>query len=364
MQGDSDPSAARDVLEAALAVADACGDEAGAGHTINVQAVSYWQHGNLDVAEALFLGARERAQRVGDVKLVAMTSQNLGVLANIRGDLGEARQYYETGLAHYRALGLASDVCIALNNLGMLYTDLQQYDAAERAYEEGAQISHVLGDLGARTLIEVNRAEMWVARADYERARESCDHAMELTDRTGEMGARGEAHKLYGIIERELGNHDAADDHFNKAVAIADQRNNLLLSAETAREHAELCRAQGRNKETLQYLNRAHKLFGQLRAQRDLADITRRTGRLEDDFLAVARRWGESIESKDCYTQGHCVRVADLAASIAAHVGLDADSLFWFRIGALLHDVGKLVIPSEVLNKAGKLSAEEWDLMR
>jgi putative nucleotidyltransferase with HDIG domain len=39
-------------------------------------------------------------------------------------------------------------------------------------------------------------------------------------------------------------------------------------------------------------------------------------------------------------------------------------ALFWFRIGALLHDVGKIVIPAEVLNKPGKLTDEEWALMR
>jgi putative nucleotidyltransferase with HDIG domain len=42
----------------------------------------------------------------------------------------------------------------------------------------------------------------------------------------------------------------------------------------------------------------------------------------------------------------------------------DARALFWFRIGALLHDVGKLVVPAEVLNKPGKLNADEWALMR
>jgi putative nucleotidyltransferase with HDIG domain len=56
--------------------------------------------------------------------------------------------------------------------------------------------------------------------------------------------------------------------------------------------------------------------------------------------------------------------VADLSCLIAAEAGLDEQSLFWFRIGALLHDVGKLMIPAEVLNKPGKLSDEEWALMR
>ena len=38
--------------------------------------------------------------------------------------------------------------------------------------------------------------------------------------------------------------------------------------------------------------------------------------------------------------------------------------MFWFRVGALLHDVGKIDIPAEILNKPGRLSAEEWALMR
>ena len=86
--------------------------------------------------------------------------------------------------------------------------------------------------------------------------------------------------------------------------------------------------------------------------------------RLEGDFLDVVRKWGESIESKDVHTQGHCERVADLAGALAAKAGLDETSLFWFRIGALLHDVGKLIVPAEVLNKPGKLTDEEWALIR
>jgi diguanylate cyclase (GGDEF)-like protein/putative nucleotidyltransferase with HDIG domain len=58
------------------------------------------------------------------------------------------------------------------------------------------------------------------------------------------------------------------------------------------------------------------------------------------------------------------VRVADLACAIAARCGFEGQTLFWFRIGALLHDVGKLVVPSEILNKAGKLDPAEWELMR
>jgi diguanylate cyclase (GGDEF)-like protein/putative nucleotidyltransferase with HDIG domain len=120
----------------------------------------------------------------------------------------------------------------------------------------------------------------------------------------------------------------------------------------------------GRNRDVLQQLNRARALFTQLRARPELADVGEKVGNLEQEFVHVARRWGESIEAKDRYTQGHCQRVADLACTIAEHSGMGGEDLFWFRIGALLHDVGKIVIPPEVLNKPGKLDDGEWALMK
>src|SRR5437763_15998259 len=105
---------------------------------------------------------------------------------------------------------------------------------------------------------------------------------------------------------------------------------------------AELYRLQGRNRDTLQSLNRAHRLFTQLHARPDLADIDRQTTRLESDFLDVVRRWGESIESKDHYTQGHCERVAELACALPWAAGLDQTSRFGLRIGARSQAVGEL----------------------
>jgi putative nucleotidyltransferase with HDIG domain len=78
----------------------------------------------------------------------------------------------------------------------------------------------------------------------------------------------------------------------------------------------------------------------------------------------MAKQWGDSIESKDRYTQGHCERVAFFACVLADSAGFNSRSLFWFRIGALLHDIGKIIVPTEVLNKPGKLTDEEWAIMK
>ncbi|HEY2375368.1 MAG TPA: tetratricopeptide repeat protein [Gemmatimonadaceae bacterium] len=356
--------AAFDCLEAALAVAEALGDEAAVGHAVNVQGLLNYKMGRLDEAERLYLKARESARRAGEAKLAAMTSQNLGVIANIRGELEQALWHYEASLADYRALGLAKYICITLNNLGMLYTRMERWETAERAYEEAIPLSQQIGDVGVRVILEVNFAILWISRKEFAKARQACDRALAIAEETQHTEAIGEVQKCYGVIFRETGDFGAAEEAFRNAVDLADSRQDLLLSAEIARELAELYRLQGRNRDTLQSLNRAHRLFTQLHARPDLADIDRQTTRLESDFLDVVRRWGESIESKDHYTQGHCERVADLACALAAEAGLDQKSLFWFRIGALLHDVGKLMIPPEILNKPGRLTAEEWVMIK
>jgi putative nucleotidyltransferase with HDIG domain len=192
--------------------------------------------------------------------------------------------------------------------------------------------------------------------------------ALDGAARTGDGAAVPQATKLLGVTAREAGDLAGAEEHFARAEELAAARHDLLLLAEVARERADLARRLGKNRDVLQQLNRAHRLFEQLRARAELADVDRRLGGLEEQFLLVARRWGESIEAKDRYTQGHCQRVADLACLVAEHAGpaegFDAQAMFWFRIGALLHDVGKIVIPPEVLNKPGKLTDEEWALMR
>ena len=355
---------ALDCAEAAQAVAEAFGDVGAAGHATNLRAIIRWQQGDLDEAESLYQQARERAIDAGEAKLAAMTSQNLGVVANVRGDLDLAARHYEASLAAYRELGLAGDVCIALNNLGLLHSQRERWADAARAYDEAYRVADVLGDRGTCIHIEVNRAESLVAQGELTQALAACDRARQIAARVKEPRALGELHKAFGVVTREMGNHDLAEQYLADARVVAEQRQDLLLLAEALKESAELHRRQGRNRDTLQCLNRAHRLFEQLRARRELADVGRRMRGLESDFLEVVRKWGESIECKDQYTQGHCERVADLACALAARTGMDEQSLFWFRIGALLHDVGKLVIPAEVLNKAGKLTDEEWALVR
>jgi putative nucleotidyltransferase with HDIG domain len=111
-------------------------------------------------------------------------------------------------------------------------------------------------------------------------------------------------------------------------------------------------------------LNEAYALFAQLTATKEIVDLDKRKHELEAQFLAIVEQWGSSIESVDRYTQGHCERVADYACELARDAGVDTGILLWFRMGALLHDVGKTTVPADVLNKSGPLNDAELAVMK
>jgi HD-GYP domain-containing protein (c-di-GMP phosphodiesterase class II) len=67
-----------------------------------------------------------------------------------------------------------------------------------------------------------------------------------------------------------------------------------------------------------------------------------------------------AVEAKDRYTAGHSVRVADLSVRIGLRLDVGPDSLRTLAQGAYLHDIGKIGVPDEILNKPGSLTDDEW----
>lgn len=79
----------------------------------------------------------------------------------------------------------------------------------------------------------------------------------------------------------------------------------------------------------------------------------------EEAFLAAAMMLARLADAKDTYTHGHSLRVARIATALGEMFGLEGDSLRLLRVSALLHDIGKIAIPAEILTKRGLLTREE-----
>jgi putative nucleotidyltransferase with HDIG domain len=70
------------------------------------------------------------------------------------------------------------------------------------------------------------------------------------------------------------------------------------------------------------------------------------------------------IDSRDPWTAGHCARVSDLSRRMGAALGLSHDVVEGLRVGGMLHDIGKISIPIEILSWPGRLSPEQFSLVK
>jgi putative nucleotidyltransferase with HDIG domain len=100
----------------------------------------------------------------------------------------------------------------------------------------------------------------------------------------------------------------------------------------------------------------AHVVAGQIGAAIHRCQLV---SELEDAFLTTIGVISDAVELQDSYTASHANEVAELAVRVGERLGVDGAELDRLRYGALLHDVGKIGIPAEILRKPGPLTEEE-----
>jgi putative nucleotidyltransferase with HDIG domain len=86
--------------------------------------------------------------------------------------------------------------------------------------------------------------------------------------------------------------------------------------------------------------------------------------RLHASYTDTLSALSRALDARDNETEGHSLRVADYAVRIARRMGLGDAEVEELKLGALLHDVGKIGVPDAILRKPGRLTEEEWAVMR
>ncbi len=358
----NDAGGARELSRRSHSVATEARNDLLAAEALNTMGVLDLKAGSLEDARQNFL----RAIEVGGSsrELRGRAEQNLGVLANIQGDLNEALARYEQSLEACRSSGDEHGCAIAYHNLGMASADRAQHEEAESYFRRSAEIAERVGDAHLHAQCLVSHAEVHLVRERFEDARRNAEAALAIYDQLGAGSAKADAYRVIGMLYRETGRPALAESRLRSAIDLAVGAGLALVEAETSRELAVLYQSMGRNQEALRLLNAAHRLFRRLDARVDLVNVGGKMAELEATYLAVVREWGQSIESNDTYTFGHCERVARHALAVAQALGLDDHAQTTIRLGAYLHDVGKVRVPHEILNKPGPLTRDEFEVVQ
>ena len=103
-----------------------------------------------------------------------------------------------------------------------------------------------------------------------------------------------------------------------------------------------------------------------IRHERNLALVKNQEqlAQLQDNLEDTVRAIATIVEMRDPYTSGHQVRVADLAEAIAKQMGLPDEQVHTIHLAGMLHDLGKIQIPAEILSKPGKITGIEYSLIK
>lgn len=141
--------------------------------------------------------------------------------------------------------------------------------------------------------------------------------------------------------------------------AIVAMPRNIMLLVEELR---------GKNRKVLAQCDEIQALYEKTTEMNDeLVETIRQKEllyqKLQDSYLDTIHALANSIEASDIYTQGHCQRVMNYSLAIAQAMEVSKDDLKELEYAALLHDVGKIGIKPEILNKNGRLEPEEFQAM-
>ncbi len=268
-----DSARARSALQQSYAVTTLIGDRRLTASTLNTLGGIELETRNLDAAEAALTEAASLAN--DDPGLLARISQNLGIVANIRGNHAAAEGYYRRSLVAYESLADARGSAIARHNLGMVAADRGDHLEALAHFEASASLAHTSGDEHLGALCRVNYAEVLLTLGRGSEARRAAEHAQRTLESL-------EAHFDAPYVQRVLALCDRADGLLRRAESrllrarelarVADAR---LIEAEVARDLARVYAASGRPGEAQIAFKEATLAFAEMGAAGEMAATER-----------------------------------------------------------------------------------------
>jgi tetratricopeptide (TPR) repeat protein len=261
---------AEELAELSFEVAERCGLARAAARAVNVRALLLYTREELPGARALYREALARARAVRDDELTGLVCQNLGVIANIQGDLTEARALYLECIASTIRSGDRTAAMLAYNNLGMVCADMREWLEAELYMDRGLDVAERIGHLPTAALLQLNRAEPLIQMGELRRARATLDRAEELALPLNDRRTLAGVRRFRAVIARLEGDLAAADRELEDAAALVAGGGHELERAEILGAVARLRWEQGRRDDARTALHRARDCFAALGAAREI----------------------------------------------------------------------------------------------
>lgn len=327
--------------------------------------VVYVELGEFEEAESYLNEAIRVAREIEDQVVYADLINNLGAIMNMRGNWRRALKLYRESLQIYESQDEIRKSAYTKNNVAITLAEQGMNDEAFEYYEQAYQTAKEISDASLVLIVDINLADLYLKTGNLSRARLHCERAQRhLIESNRTNGHLVETKKIAGKIAYHEKDHDRAQRSFSEALDLCREIGARFLEAEVLLERGTLYRAMDRHLDSLSDLESSYQIYKGLKAEGKREQAEDIIDSIEKLYLELFESMGIQVDRKDKYTKGHSDRVASFALLLARELGLKTSVLKTIVAAALLHDLGKIKMDDSVLKKAGRLTDEEYRLVK
>jgi len=250
---------------------ESAGDATGIARCRIAEGNVFWELGDLETGADAFRQALETGEQIGDNRIGADASNNLGILSIIQGDFDQAEVHFSSAKSYYEQLGLKGSVAHVQHNVGMCHLARGRWEPALDAFEKSLAVSLDTGNLRLSASTYVQKAAIYVELKDTQVAASFCARALDIFREVDYPLGQAEALKILGRISVARQNWSTAEGLLGESLRICTDYSNLLGAAETRRELGVLNRARNREDDARGFLQQAVEGFVTIGAKHDVA---------------------------------------------------------------------------------------------
>lgn len=256
------------------------GDRGAHRRALNMLGAATLALGRLDDAVRAFEEVLDLATEADDLMLIAQASNNLGAIANLRGEHLEALSHYRLALPTLQRLGQAQRLGEAYHNIAISCRDLGELEQADEHERRAIDYAADAGAPRVAAMGRVGRAEIALRRGDAQFAEMTAALAAEEFASLADPLMESDARRLVGASRVAQGRTADALAAFGAALAIAESRGHALNQAEVLRDRVEAWAQQGAGEQARTDAARAIELFTSLGASGEVERLAARVAQL------------------------------------------------------------------------------------
>lgn len=256
----------REIVDSLLAQ----GDRLNHRRAMNLLGAGSFFLGELDEATGAWNTTLDLASQEEDLLLFARATNNLGIIANLRGEHEAALGHYRLAVPAFQRLGLRRELAESYHNIAITYRDIGVLDQADE--HERRAIDYAADGVAPRVVAmgRIGRAEVALRMGDPQFARGTAQRAAEELNELQDPMNEADAHRLVGAAATAMGRFADADAAFDRALSIARERGHTLVEAETLRDRARGMFARGAHEQARTDAEAASALFEKLGAASEI----------------------------------------------------------------------------------------------